>query len=78
MHSWVYRNRSRLKLIYGSAPAPLPPLPAPAPLPALSAPEPEAAQEPAPHDAPLPDEDSGRVVRRASYVLLHPMPPRRL
>ena len=76
MHSWVYRNRSRLKLIYGSAPPP--PLPAPEPLPALPAPELEAALEAEPFDAPLPTQDAGRVVRRTRYVLLHPMPPRRM
>ena len=62
MHSWVFRNRARLRLIYGCAPLdpPSPPaLPQAAPLPALPAPLPEGA---------------GEVERDGEVVILRPMP----
>ena len=62
MHAWVFRNRARLRLIYGPAPAPLP-------LPALPAAAPAGLRPPVPKDA-------GTVQRRARYVVLKPMPRR--
>lgn len=78
MHSWVYRNRTRLRLIYGSSAPALPPampptLAPPAVEEAPALPTPPAAQAP-----PTPTGDAGRVVRGEQGVLLHPMPPRRM
>jgi len=61
MHSWVFRNRVRLRAIYGpDAPGPLPF---------------QMEEEPAP--APPPSatraRKAGLVERRSRYVILHPM-----
>jgi hypothetical protein len=75
MHAWVFRNRARLRLIYGAAPPPA--LPAPEPEldldldldlgsdPDLLRPEIEVSTTPS---------DAGLVLRRARYVVLRPMP----
>jgi hypothetical protein len=73
MHAWVFRNRARLRLIYGAAPPPA--LPAPEPEldlgrdPDLLRPEIDASTTPS--DAPS---VAGLVLRRARYVVLRPMP----
>ncbi|MDA1266863.1 MAG: hypothetical protein O2816_17420 [Planctomycetota bacterium] len=67
MHSWVYRNRARLKLIYGSTP--LPPIPEPSP--ALP-----AAGKGAVETWELLPEGSGEVERAGQDVTLRPMPRR--
>lgn len=61
MHSWVFRNRARLRLIYG------PNEPGPTPF--------RKEEEPAPAPAPLPARvrQGGLVERRSRYVVLHPM-----
>lgn len=69
MHSWVFRNRSRLKLIYGAAPEPVPALPA-------GKPEPVEPQGTLNFD-PDADNAPGQVIRRKSYIVLQPMPRRR-
>lgn len=55
MHSWVFRNRARLRLIYGPASLQDPPAPG--------------------RGARAIPRQAGRVLRRARYVLLMPMPP---
>ena len=74
MHSWVYRNHSRLRLIYGSSPQPQPQPPVPELAPAIPGPALEAAGP----RSPARPAGSGRVVRGAQGVLLHPMPSRRM
>jgi len=53
VHSWIFRNRARLRAIYG--------LPAAHPVPRSGPARGRARQR------------AGRVVRRARYVLIHPM-----
>ena len=67
MHSWVYRNRARLKLIYGSAPPPPPP--------ALPSAE-EAPSEVVDEAWEVLPEGSGEVDRSGEGVTLRPMPRR--
>ena len=62
MHAWVFRNRARLRLIYGPALAPCPP-------PALPSAAPNVPDVAASTDA-------GTVQRRARYVVIKPMPRR--
>ena len=64
MHSWVFRNRSRLRWIYG---------PTPEPSSELSEAELEALQEGRPTYAGA---TAGRVERDEDEVVLHPMPRR--
>ena len=77
MHSWLYRNRKRLGLIYGRAPLALPaPVEVPVEVPVEASVEAllEHVAEATP-PPPLPA-NAGVVIRRRRYVLLKPMPPR--
>ena len=63
MHSWVFRHRIRLRVIYGPLPC--------APRPGL---EPVLAPTPREREAELASRLAGSVERGESFVLLHPMP----
>jgi hypothetical protein len=82
MHSWVFRHRARLRVIYGLGPAPaLPSVEAPAEQPAEPAPEPlaEDAEE---HSSSRKMRTRkhrltpGTLARRGRWVLFAPMPRR--
>jgi len=62
MHSWVFRHRARLRVLYGPAPEVRPG--------PLAIPGPESSSTPALPAGPHPDD--GRVVREEDDVILHP------
>lgn len=80
MHAWVFRNRARLRLIYGAAPPPALPAPGAEPqrineadLDLILDPDVLRAQIQIGNPASAPA-DAGQVLRRARYVVLKPMP----